>query len=474
MGSNMNFRNFGNEQPGSFGLVRQSSIYSLTFDEFQSTMASGGMGKDFGSMNMDELLKNIWSAEENQTIVGSGSGGGTLQNGAPFGHLQRQGSLTLPRTISQKTVDEVWKDILKDYSSVPKDGNVVVAGGCSSMPNRQQTLGEMTLEEFLSRAGVVREDTQMTGQPHMNNSINNNNGVFSESMSQAVNSTGLEFAFQPAGQNGGLMSSRILENNSEIGIQSANLLLHMNGGANNRNPLQHNREIGIHSGNMVLSMNGGGASRPSQPLPPPQKLEEQHEQQQKVKQKLPLFPKQPPFGYGGPMTIPPNGQLHGSNGLRGDQVMGVPDNVVSAINGNLIQGLGVGGRGGTTVATGSPAASSDGLTRSNGDMSSVSPVPYTLNGSLRGRKNSALEKVVERRQRRMIKNRESAARSRARKQAYTTDLEQEVAKLKEENKQLRKKQAEMLEMQKAQGFEMSKLQGGAKRRCLRRTQTGPW
>ncbi|MFS8009902.1 putative transcription factor bZIP family [Helianthus anomalus] len=34
----------------------------------------------------------------------------------------------------------------------------------------------------------------------------------------------------------------------------------------------------------------------------------------------------------------------------------------------------------------------------------------------RGRKNGAIEKVVERRQRKTIKNRESAARSRARKQ----------------------------------------------------------
>jgi ABA responsive element binding factor len=53
-----------------------------------------------------------------------------------------------------------------------------------------------------------------------------------------------------------------------------------------------------------------------------------------------------------------------------------------------------------------------------GDLSSLSPspVPYVFNGGLRGRKPPAMEKVVERRQRRMIKNRESAARSRQRKQ----------------------------------------------------------
>ncbi|CAA6654481.1 unnamed protein product [Spirodela intermedia] len=47
-------------------------------------------------------------------------------------------------------------------------------------------------------------------------------------------------------------------------------------------------------------------------------------------------------------------------------------------------------------------------------------------------------KTVERRQKRMIKNRESAARSRARKQAYTNELENKVSRLEEENKMLKK------------------------------------
>ncbi|KAJ8439803.1 hypothetical protein Cgig2_029063 [Carnegiea gigantea] len=43
----------------------------------------------------------------------------------------------------------------------------------------------------------------------------------------------------------------------------------------------------------------------------------------------------------------------------------------------------------------------------------------------------------DRRYKRMMKNRESAARSRARRQAYTTELEREVAQLMEENAKLR-------------------------------------
>ncbi|KAL5216965.1 hypothetical protein ABZP36_017649 [Zizania latifolia] len=50
---------------------------------------------------------------------------------------------------------------------------------------------------------------------------------------------------------------------------------------------------------------------------------------------------------------------------------------------------------------------------------------------------AAAEKTVERRKKRMIKNRESAARSRARKQAYTNELENKIARLEEENKRLR-------------------------------------
>uniref|UniRef100_N1QZD8 Uncharacterized protein n=1 Tax=Aegilops tauschii TaxID=37682 RepID=N1QZD8_AEGTA len=47
------------------------------------------------------------------------------------------------------------------------------------------------------------------------------------------------------------------------------------------------------------------------------------------------------------------------------------------------------------------------------------------------------QKTVERRQKRMIKNRESAARSRARKQAYTNELENKISRLEEEIEHLK-------------------------------------
>ncbi|KAK8585022.1 hypothetical protein V6N13_138963 [Hibiscus sabdariffa] len=418
MGTSMNFNNFGsdggeNKPPGNNPLTRQPSIYSLTFDEFQSTM--GGIWKDFGSMNMDELLRNIWSAEETQTMASSG---GALEGN---GGLQRQGSLTLPRTLSQKTVDEVWKDISREYS-FGKDG--IGPGATNNTPQRQQTLGEMTLEEFLVRAGVVREDNQLVGKV-------NNGGLF------GGDSTGFEFGFQQGGKVPNLMGNRIPEGGNHIGIQASNLPSTVTGVRSNQHQLaQHHHH---------------------------------HQQQQ------PIFPKQTGVGFGAQMPLQSGGQL-GSPGIKGG-IHGIGD---QGISNGLIQaggGMGmVGLAGPLSVATGSPAnqLSSDGIGKSSGDTSSVSPVPYVFNGSLRGRKYSAVEKVAERRQRRMIKNRESAARSRARKQAYTMELEAEVAKLKEENQELRKKQAELMEMQKNQVIERMNTQQGAKKRCLRRTQTGPW
>ncbi|CAK9135319.1 unnamed protein product [Ilex paraguariensis] len=433
----MNFKPFGNELPGEgaagggrlpgyYPLVRQPSIYSLTFDELQSTM--GGMSKDFGSMNMDELLKNIWTAEETQNM--GSSFGGIEGVGISGGHLQRQGSLTLPRTLSLKTVDDVWRDISKEYGG-EKNGSGV---GGSNLPQRQQTLGEITLEEFLLRAGVVMEEAQLAGKP-------DNNGLFGDWSRSLNNPPGLGIGFQQTGRGIGLLGNRMPESSNQIAIQSA--------------------------ANLPLNINGVRSTQ--QPL-----LTSQPQQQQQQ----PIFPKQPIMTYGAPMPIPSSCQL-GSPGIRGGTV-GMVD---PTINGNLVQGgaLQAGGMGmvglgdgGVTVATGSPTVSSTGLGKSNGHTASVLPVPYMFNGGLRGRKSSAVEKVVERRQKRMIKNRESAARSRARKQAYTTELEAEVAKLKEKNQELQKKQAKIMDMQKNQALRMMNLQQGVKRRCLRRTQTGPW
>uniref|UniRef100_A0ACD6AK19 Uncharacterized protein n=1 Tax=Avena sativa TaxID=4498 RepID=A0ACD6AK19_AVESA len=327
------------EMPGGSGagaaLARQGSIYSLTFDEFQTAL--GGAGKDFGSMNMDELLRNIWTAEESNAIAAAAP---PANVDAPPQHQQpilRQGSITLPCTLSQMTVDEVWRDLMGFCDDEPDAPAPPPQPQPQQQAQRQPTLGAMTLEEFLVRAGVVRED--MGGQT----------------------------VVVPA-------------------------------------------------------------------------------------RAQPLFPQ-------GNVVAPTMQQM--GNGVAHGVVGQGP--AASA--------------GGMTVAAPTTPVVLNGFGKMEGDdLSSLSPVPYPFDSAMRARKGPTVEKVVERRQRRMIKNRESAARSRQRKQAYIMELEAEVAKLKENNEELQKKQVEMLEKQKNEVIERIEQQLGpkAKRFCLRRTLTGPW
>ncbi|KAL3614214.1 Alpha-L-arabinofuranosidase [Castilleja foliolosa] len=375
MGSFTNFKNVGDisqpseaKPPGNFPLASQSSIYSLTFDEFQATM--GGPGKDFGSMNMDDLLKSIWTAEESQPIVG-----GILS--VPRGNLHRQGSLTLPRTISQKTVDEVWKDVRKE--------TVVMDSGLSSLGQREPTLGEMTLEDFLSKAGVVQEDFQPSGSP-------NANGTYFYGTSNG----NIEFQ-QPSDNN----NNNSMLNSTNLGINSSQTELHIR----------------------------------------------------------PLFPNQATMNFSSPALS--------SQGTKAPIV-----GMMNGLNSSVVQGGPIG-----VVAKGLPGniLCSEGVVKSFTDTPSMSPRPCNHGEVVRGRRsNSSLEKVVERRQKRMIKNRESAARSRERKQAYTLELESEVAELKEMNEELRIKQEKLVEMQKNQILETMNKSWGEKKRCLRRTLTEPW
>ncbi|KAM3377193.1 ABSCISIC ACID-INSENSITIVE 5-like protein 7 [Capsicum galapagoense] len=410
MGSYMNFKNIADTpQPesntgksmgnGDLPLARQSSIYSLTFDELQTTFS--GLGKDFGSINMEDLLKSIWSAEESQAVASS-NGGGDDGNG----NLQRQGSFTLPRPLRQKSVDEVWRNFQKETVGTKDES----ASEKSSFGQRQSTLGEMTLEEFLVKAGVVREDMQ---------SNSNSIGItYNDGLSQQNNNS-LNIAFQQPTQDTGLLINQMAANN-------------------------------------MLNVVGATAS-----------------QQQPQQQQRPLFPKQTTVAFASPMQLSNNGNLASPRTRAPAVGMSSP-----SVNTNNIAQGGVMGMGEfhsrvSPAKGGSPG--NDFTSRSNVDTSSLSPSPYAFNEGGRGRRSgSSLEKVVERRRRRMIKNRESAARSRARKQAYTLELEAEVAKLKEINEELRKKQAEIIEKQKNQLRDKRSMPCGYKLRCLRRTLTGPW
>ncbi|KAF2324124.1 hypothetical protein GH714_007585 [Hevea brasiliensis] len=121
-------------------LTRQNSWYSLTLNEVENQL--GNLGKPLGSMNLDELLKNVWSNEENQSM------GMGIEN-TSASSLQRQASLTLARALSGKTVDQVWKEILQ--------GQKKRFGHDMKAQERESILGEITLEDFLVQAGLFTE-----------------------------------------------------------------------------------------------------------------------------------------------------------------------------------------------------------------------------------------------------------------------------------------------------------------------------
>nr|XP_018681627.1 PREDICTED: bZIP transcription factor 27-like [Musa acuminata subsp. malaccensis] len=90
------------------------------------------------------------------------------------------------------------------------------------------------------------------------------------------------------------------------------------------------------------------------------------------------------------------------------------------------------------------ANSRSNASNSNGRYSSAfSPTGLFSCCSNRKMMRESLAIGIDRKHKRLIKNRESAARSRARKQAYTIQLELEVSHLKEENAKLKRQNEEV-------------------------------
>ncbi|XP_010535682.1 PREDICTED: ABSCISIC ACID-INSENSITIVE 5-like protein 1 [Tarenaya hassleriana] len=137
-------------------LGRQNSILSLTLDEIQTKS-----GKNFGAMNMDEFLANIWTVEASNVEPASANANATAATSetVPYSVLARQGSLSVPVPLCKKTVDEVWFEIqnnMHHHHQPPSSSDRNNPDEEDEIP-RQQTLGEITLEDFLVKAGVVQE-----------------------------------------------------------------------------------------------------------------------------------------------------------------------------------------------------------------------------------------------------------------------------------------------------------------------------
>ncbi|KAG1338256.1 ABSCISIC ACID-INSENSITIVE 5-like protein 2 [Cocos nucifera] len=282
-------------------LGRQGSLYSLTLNEVQSHL-----GEPLNSMNLDELLKSVFP-EGNQSL-GMDLDSAASQYTSGSG-LQRQGSITMPRALSKKTVDEVWRDIQQGQQK----SNEAQRSG------HGRQFGEMTLEDFLLKAGVVVE-----GSAKDVNDIMGNVG--------------------PGG------SSDLMAGVQDFGQGAHWLQQYHQMAAMDQQQQQQGQQSLI------------GAYAPSHPVPQPLGVDTS-----------PILD-----------AVFPNGQMN--------------------------------------IASPGMGAFSD---------------PQTP-GCKRAASGEMVDKLMERRQKRMIKNRESAARSRARKQAYTNELEHKVSRLEEENERLKK------------------------------------
>lgn len=443
---------------GEAPLGRQgSSVFSLTLDEFQNVL--GEPGKIFGSMNMDELLKNIWTAEESQAMAAAMGSLETSGSGlASQLSLQKQGSLALPRTLSKKTVEEVWKTIQQD------DTDGTGAGGSGTAQQRQITFGEMTLEDFLLKAGVVREVVPANqafisfgGNPGFVGE-GNNGGERAENRRRGVG--------VPAGD-------RSMGTHSAVGPQLTLSPGTMVGGPSPMDGLQFDALQNVTS----PMQQGDWMSNPYRNV----MTQQQHHGQQLFQQNTAVdvasaFSNAAKATCNGPLAAAP--------------LASSPARMPPAVGGGFGAALGNGGLAvdlgggaafnGLSYGVASPLSpASNGAGPCYGNLPLSPATQYGLNGQLQGRKRCAeapVEKVIERRQRRMIKNRESAARSRARKQAYTVELEAEVTQLKEENLKLLRKQEEEIEQRKKQIISVmppSAQKLGADGWALRRTRTGP-
>lgn len=122
-------------------LVREGSLYNLTLNEVESHL-----GAPLLSMNLDDLVRSVLPDDTNLPLPnGVGNSGSQITSASG---LERQGSsITVPLALSKKTVDEVWRDIQQDQESSGEERS----SGCEG----QISLGEITLEEFLHRAGIV-------------------------------------------------------------------------------------------------------------------------------------------------------------------------------------------------------------------------------------------------------------------------------------------------------------------------------
>ncbi|KAH0470536.1 hypothetical protein IEQ34_000259 [Dendrobium chrysotoxum] len=125
---------------GKSNLSRQSSLYPKPAAEPENSTSDGDPPKSFGSMIMEDLIRNIYA--DNVPAVGSSPyGGGGETPAAPL------------KSMGDMTSDDVWREITAGRQT---EGAGEVDAIVSETESKD--VGEMTLEDFLARAGAVMEE----------------------------------------------------------------------------------------------------------------------------------------------------------------------------------------------------------------------------------------------------------------------------------------------------------------------------
>ncbi|KAI5412438.1 ABSCISIC ACID-INSENSITIVE 5-like protein 1 [Lathyrus oleraceus] len=184
-------------------LSKQNSILSLTLDEFQCKS-----GKSFGSLNMEEFLASIWSSSDEATQ--SNKNTKTVATEEEQNISQHGNSFSVPPPICKKTVDEVWSEIHKKQPQFKEENKL----NRNEILKKQQTLGEMTLEDFFVKAGVVQQQSSSLSFQ------NHSGGVVSSHMRPLnVASYGLRPSIGMGFSSNGLVTYQMLSQNNNSGLQ---------------------------------------------------------------------------------------------------------------------------------------------------------------------------------------------------------------------------------------------------------------
>ncbi|KAJ0560579.1 putative transcription factor bZIP family [Helianthus annuus] len=159
MGSNGGGDGGGEPQPRraeSGGLGRLSSLYDLTLDEVQHQL--GDLGKPLSSMNLDELLKSVWTAESNMNVDYS-----HLGQHVPGPSLARQSSINLAQDLRKKTVDEVWQGIQQGKN---KGSNNSSGSGNNDGDKREKTVERRQKRMIKNRESAARSRARKQAYTH--------------------------------------------------------------------------------------------------------------------------------------------------------------------------------------------------------------------------------------------------------------------------------------------------------------------